>query len=609
MWNPPKNYEHRPVAVLGGGVLGRRIACCWAAAGYNVTVRDPGAQQRKDAVDYVTQNAQQYAELTGKTPGTIQAFADLDPAVKDAWIVFEAVPESLHLKIETFALLQKLAPADCILASNSSSYKSSEMLDKVDQDTKLRILNTHYFMPPDNRLVELMTDGHTHPEILQFLAARHREAALIPFIARKESTGFIFNRVWAAIKREVLTILAEGVSTPEEIDNMWNLFWGSKISPCRMMDQVGLDTVTLIEQHYVHERGLPSEKTVGFLEENYLKHGKLGNKCSKGGLYPPTPQGISDGGIVLLDLGIPSSLKGIPSPRDIGGKGRLLKLSKDGKNVKTLVSGAGFPDGIALNSLDGRLYYTDMGTFGSNDGRVLSCDLDGNDLQVIIPRGGVHTPKQIAIDELAGKLYISDREGLRVVRVSLDGSNFEVIVQTGVWENPEEQADQTKWCVGMTVVPKLGKFFWTQKGPPKSGKGRILSANIDMPTAQSPAHRADVRVIFDKLPEPIDLEYDEELNSLFWTDRGEIPFGNSLNRSQLSAVGETVNGGYARFPKHEIIARNFHEAIGLKLDRKNNAIFVADLGGTLWKTDFNGANKVKVYEDNAGTFTGITLLP
>lgn len=111
------------------------------------------------------------------------------------------------------------------------------MIEKVNDETKCRILNTHYFMPPTIMMVELMTDGYTHPEIFPFLAERHKEAGLVPFVARKESTGFIFNRTWAAIKREFLTILAEGVSTPEELDQMWTLFWGSKQTPCRIMDR------------------------------------------------------------------------------------------------------------------------------------------------------------------------------------------------------------------------------------------------------------------------------------------------------------------------------------------------------------------------------------
>jgi 3-hydroxyacyl-CoA dehydrogenase len=158
-------------------------------------------------------------------------------AVRNAWLVIEAVPEKLELKIATFAELEALVPDDCILASNSSSYKTSEMISQISDSTKTRVLNMHYYMPPACMIVELMTDGYTSPEIFPFMVERCKEAATSPYVARKESTGFIFNRLWAAVKREVLTILAEGVSVPEEIDSMWTeLFLKGKSLPCRTMD-------------------------------------------------------------------------------------------------------------------------------------------------------------------------------------------------------------------------------------------------------------------------------------------------------------------------------------------------------------------------------------
>ncbi|KAG9640834.1 putative 3-hydroxyacyl-CoA dehydrogenase, partial [Aureobasidium melanogenum] len=605
MWNPPQDYINRPVAILGGGVLGRRIACCWASAGYNIQIRDPSEKQRQDAVEYFNANVASYAENTGKAFGSVTVHEDLQSAVKNAWLVFEVVPEKLNIKIETFAELEKVAPEDCILASNSSSYKSSEMIEKVSDKTKSRILNTHYFMPPANMMVELMTDGYTHPEIFPFLAERHKEAGLFPFVARKESTGFIFNRVWAAIKREFLTILAEGVSTPEELDQMWTLFWGSKQAPCGIMDQVGLDTVKFIEEHYVHERGLPKEKTVDFLEENYIKQGKLGNKCQKGGLYPPSTPDTSK--IVLCEIGVSKSLKGKTTVKEVLSNGRLFEVSKDGSKPATLLAKAGLPDGIEYCKTDKRLYATDMGTFGNNDGRVFSCELDGSDLKEIVPRGSVHTPKQTVIDEKNGKLYFCDREGLRVMCCDLDGGNLQTLVQNGDWQKPEETADQTRWCVGITLAPKLGKLFWTQKGSPKSGKGRIFSINIDMPTGQTATTRSDIECVLDKLPEPIDLEFDGNTSMLYWTDRGEVPFGNTLNRAEIDANGHARPMASGLFPKHEIIAQNFDEAIGLRLDNASGIIYVSDLGGTLWK--IQGGVKSKVFEDKTNAFTGFVIVP
>ncbi|KAL7917755.1 hypothetical protein ACQKWADRAFT_317093 [Trichoderma austrokoningii] len=282
----PENYSNRPVAILGGGVLGRRIACIWASGGYDVQIREPDQSQHESCLDYIKENASQYPGAGEKPTGNVTIFQDLASAVQNAWFVIEAVPEKIQLKIDTFAELETHAPQDAILGSNSSSYKSSEMLEKLRDETKSRVLNTHYYMPPQNMVVELMTDGYTSPDIFPFLMERQREVGSKAFFARKECTGFIFNRLWAAIKRETLAILAEGVSTPEEIDTLTVELTKSWGGPCRFMDVVGLDTVALIEDHYIKERQLSTD-TVDFLRREYISKGKLGAKSPNGGFYPP----------------------------------------------------------------------------------------------------------------------------------------------------------------------------------------------------------------------------------------------------------------------------------------------------------------------------------
>lgn len=153
-WSPPTNWESRPVCVLGGGVLGRRIAACFVAAGHTVRIRDPSADSRNAAVEYIDEEISSFTSLLPKLPtkkGSYEALEDLAAAVKDCWLVFEAVPEILPLKESTFADLEKYAPEDCILGSNSSSFKSGELLSKVKESTKKRVLNTHYMMPPQVR--------------------------------------------------------------------------------------------------------------------------------------------------------------------------------------------------------------------------------------------------------------------------------------------------------------------------------------------------------------------------------------------------------------------------------------------------------------------------
>lgn len=192
VWSAPF-IGSRPVAILGGGVLGRRIACSYVAAGFNVHIRDPFPQARQDAIKYIDENKESYtAFCPGGKPssyGTYTASEDIETAVKDAWLVVEAVPEKIELKIETFAELDKYAPKDCIFGSNSSSFKSSLMIEKVSDERKKLCCNIHYTMPPTIRTVELMTDGHTHPEIFPFLSEVLKMCGMLPATARKESTG------------------------------------------------------------------------------------------------------------------------------------------------------------------------------------------------------------------------------------------------------------------------------------------------------------------------------------------------------------------------------------------------------------------------------------
>lgn len=190
MWSPP-NIGSRPVVLLGAGVLGRRIATVFVAAGYNVRVRDPSQEARDAAIEYIDSHKNEFSRLSkGKRSyGEYSAIADIDTAVKDAWLVIEAVPEKLELKIDTFAEVDQKAPADCIFGSNSSSIKSRLMIKKVSPVRRAQVLNAHFTMPPTILTVELMTDGETNPEIFPFLTKILDDCGMLPVTARKESTG------------------------------------------------------------------------------------------------------------------------------------------------------------------------------------------------------------------------------------------------------------------------------------------------------------------------------------------------------------------------------------------------------------------------------------
>ncbi|KAF7595100.1 hypothetical protein BBP40_007304 [Aspergillus hancockii] len=177
------------------------------SGGYKVHIRDPSPQALSDASAYIDSYREDFTALTPFQPtsGSLETFTEIAVAVSDAWLVVEAVPEKLPLKISTFADVDRHASLDCIIESNSSS---------------------------------IQVEAH----------------------AGRGETGkksvLIFNRLWAAIKREIMSILAEDVSSPEEIDLLWqNMFQlPSSLPPCRLMGQIGLDTVALIEDNYIQER-------------------------------------------------------------------------------------------------------------------------------------------------------------------------------------------------------------------------------------------------------------------------------------------------------------------------------------------------------------------
>ena len=603
--------DGRVVTLLGGGVLGRRIACAWAASGFDVVIRDPSQEQRNAAVHYCETSFDQYSDA--KKRGSVTATEDLKESASRAWLVIEAVPEKLPLKVSTFADLEKLTTPDTILCSNSSSYKSREMIDGLQDATKQRILNMHYYMPPGNRVVELMTDGHTDEAIFPFLVEKLNAVGMHPYVARKESTGLIFNRLWAAIKREVLTILAEEVSTPEEIDKLWLEVWGgNKAGPVGMMDAVGLDTVSFIEQHYIDERGLPNTP-VDFLQK-YIDDGRLGTKSAKGGLLPPGNVTLSDGSdagnydnlhaplLYFLDIGLSAD------PLEAFNAGRVLVGAADERPLKPLVSGQHTPDGIDVALSAGKLFWTSMGIPSKNDGSIWSSNLDGSDAKVVIAPGSVHTPKQLVVDQVNSKLYFSDREGLRVFRSNFDGSSLETLVETGDFRNEEHIEDQTRWCVGVVVSPATGKFYWTQKGTSKGNKGRIFRASIDFPAGQTAKNRTDIELLLQNLPEPIDLDVDEESGHLYWTDRGELPLGNSINRVKLEGIRPVQDPKVTSLPgkNYELLARNLHEAIGIKLDLRNHHLYTTDLGGAVYRFNLDGTGRKRLYQD-AGAFAGIAL--
>lgn len=223
----------RCVAVIGAGILGRRIGCVFVAAGYRVHIQDLSSDTLESALEFIDANKVDFATMrkaqgnghpdsidctwgrveklgnptegeNGEEPdyteftsrisshpsfGSCDVFTDIASAVSNAWLIIEAVPEKLELKKQIFADLDAMAPPDCILGSNSSSFRSSLMTTYVSPDRRKRMLNIHFTMPPKINIVELMTNGETDAQVLKHLKNILSSCGMLTVIAQCESTG------------------------------------------------------------------------------------------------------------------------------------------------------------------------------------------------------------------------------------------------------------------------------------------------------------------------------------------------------------------------------------------------------------------------------------
>ena len=274
-------------------------------------------------------------------------------------------------------------------------------------------------------------------------------------------------------------------------------------------------------------------------------------------------------------------------------QGRVHAMNADGSDHRILASGYKNPDGIAVDAEAGHIYWTNMGVPSLNDGWIERANLDGSNPVMIVPPGATHTPKQLILDKPTGKLYWADREGMRVMRCNLDGSEVETLVRSG--EGDEDRKDQTNWCVGVAIDHDWNEIWWTQKGPDNGDVGRLFRAPLEIKPGETPSNRSDIELIKDRLPEPIDLEIAD--GWIYWTDRGDPPRGNTVNRMRLE-IDEHDPG------PQEIVFDHLMEGIGIALDAANDRMFLTDLAGTIYAARLDGSER-RVIAAVQGNLTGI----
>jgi hypothetical protein len=284
-------------------------------------------------------------------------------------------------------------------------------------------------------------------------------------------------------------------------------------------------------------------------------------------------------------------------------QGRVLAADPDGDGLSVLIRGQrARPDGIAVDPTAGYLYWSNMGAVAADDGSIERMRLDGSDRTTIVPRGGTFTAKQLTFEASDGKLYWSDREGMRVMRANLDGSGIETIVETGRGE--AARRDARNWCVGIAVDAERGHVYWTQKGGSNANQGSIRRAPIARSRGEEAANRTDIEVLFDGLPEPIDLALDRDARMMYWTDRGDPPRGNTVSRAPMDPPPGVDPRSRA---DQQIVMSGLQEGIGIALDVAGRRLFVTDLGGNVYRAGLDGAGRQTILRGQ-GTLSGIAYV-
>lgn len=274
--------------------MGSQIALQFAVHGFETWVVGHSAKSVDEALegihtllhDRVAKRQLSEPEIKA-TLGRIHMTQDPREGLRNADLCIEAIPEHLDMKREVLKEMDQVAPRHAILATNSSSIRVSEIEDVTKRPDK--VLNMHFYPPVWERpMVELMRGTQTSDETIDRVRRFAKSAGLIPLTVLKESTGFIFNRVWRAVKRDALHLVEEGVASFEDVDRAWMIFTGMRIGPFGLMDLIGLDVVRDIENVYFRESGSSRDAPPKLLLDK-IENGELGVKTGKGFYSYPHP--------------------------------------------------------------------------------------------------------------------------------------------------------------------------------------------------------------------------------------------------------------------------------------------------------------------------------
>ena len=287
--------EIRRILILGGGTMGQQIAFYFAVRGCDIVIYDIEGGILEKALLGIRKIAgsqiklQQLTQEAADTAiGRISTTTDAEEAAADADLVSESVPEDPQLKGKVFSLFHTLCPPRTIFTTNTSMLLPSMFAQATGRPEKFLALHFHDLRA--NIVVDIMPHPGTNPGVVQIVQDFSKKMGLIAIRLNKENSGYVFNVMLDALMLSAQALVANEVTSVENVDRAWMGVTHMPIGPFGIMDSVGLDTVWKITDYWAKEtKNEQQQKNADFLKK-MIDQGYLGQKSGKGFYSYPGPR-------------------------------------------------------------------------------------------------------------------------------------------------------------------------------------------------------------------------------------------------------------------------------------------------------------------------------